>query len=237
MSAPLPPDEEARLTELASYGVLDTPPEPAFDRITRLAARIFKVPVALISLIDRERQWYKSHHGIEHEEDSREHAFCAYTILEGRTMVVPDAALDERFRDNPTIGGPTGIRFYAGAPLITPRGQRLGTLCVIDTRPGQFTAADVAILEDFAGLVMDEMNLRLTSERNLAELEFRKRADLTLRATRDELEERIQQRTTALVEAEARYRGIFENASEGIYQVRPNGGFLSVNPSFARLLG
>ena len=237
MSALLPPDEEARLRELASYGVLDTPPEPVFDRITRLAARIFKVPVALISLLDRERQWYKSHHGIEQEEDSREVAFCAYTVLEGRTLVVPDATLDARFRDNPTVGGPTGIRFYAGAPLTTPRGQRLGTLCVIDTRPGQFTAADVAILEDFAALVMDEMNLRLTSERNLAELEYRKRADLTMRASRDGLEERIQQRTTALVEAEARYRGIFENATEGIYQVRPDGGFLNVNPAFARLLG
>ena len=237
MLVPLPSDEEDRLKELASYGLLDTPPEPAFDRITRLTAQVFRVPIALISLIDRERQWFKSHHGTESEADTREHAFCAYAILEPSTLVIPDATLDGRFLANPTVVCPGGIRFYAGAPLTTPNGFRLGTLCLIDTRPREFISGDVAILEDFAALVMDEMNLRLNSQRNLSELDWRKRADLTLRATRDELEVRIQQRTTALVEAEARYRGIFENAVEGIYQVLPGAGFLNVNPAFARLLG
>ena len=237
MPVPLPSDEDARLRELSCYGLLDTPPEPAFDRVTRLAARIFQVPVSLISLVDREREWFKSHHGTSVESDSREHAICAYTILEPRTLVVPDTTLDERFRDNFSVVCPGGVRFYAGAPLTTPNGFRVGTLCIVDNQPREFTAADVAVLEDFAQIVMDEMNLRLVSERNLAELERRKRADLSLRATRDELEVRIQQRTTALVEAEARYRGIFENAVEGIYQARPDGGFLSVNPAFARLLG
>ena len=237
MPVPLPADEDDRLRELSCYGLLDTPPEPAFDRVTRLVAQVFRVPVALISLLDRERQWFKSHHGTDAESDSREHAFCAYTILNTATLVVPDATLDTRFRENPTVTRPGGIRFYAGAPLTTPNGYRLGTLCLLDARPREFSGADAAILEDFASIVMDEMNLRLVSERNLAELERRKRADLSLRATRDELEARIQQRTTALVEAEARYRGIFEHAVEGIYQVLPGGGFLSVNPAFAHLLG
>ena len=237
MPVPLPSDEDERLRKLSCYGLLDTPPEPAFDRVTRLVAQVFRVPVALISLIDRERQWFKSHHGTEIESHTREHAFCAYTILEPRTLVVPDAAQDARFRDHLNVICPGGIRFYAGAPLTTPNGLRLGTLCILDCHPREFTAADVAILEDFATVVMYEMSLRLVSERNLADLDRRKRADLSMRATRDELEARIQQRTTALVEAEARYRGIFENAVEGIYQVQVGGGFLSVNPAFARLLG
>ena len=237
MPVPLPADEDDRLRELSCYGLLDTPPEPAFDRVTRLVAQVFRVPVALISLLDREREWFKSHYGTTDTADTREHAFCSYTILEPGTLVVPDATLDARFHHNPTVTRPGGIRFYAGAPLTTPNGYRLGTICLLDSRPREFSADEVAILEDFASIVMDEMNLRLISERNLAELERRKRADLSLRATRDELEARIQQRTTALVEAEARYRGIFEQAVEGIYQARPEGGFLSVNPAFAHLLG
>ncbi len=237
MSAPLPIDEEERLRALSAYGALDTPMEPAFDRITRLAARIFRVPVALISLIDRERQWLKSHFGTDLQETTREHAFCAHTILQCRTLIIPDATLDARFCGNPFVTGAENVRFYAGAPLITPSGYCLGSLCLLDSRPREFPGEDVTVLEELAAMVMHELTLRLSTESNLAELEQRKRADLSMRATRDELEVRIQQRTAALVEAEARYRGIFENAVEGIYQVRPGGGFLSVNPAFASLLG
>ncbi len=238
MPAPLPPDEEDRLKELSCYGVLDTPPEPSLDRITHLTARIFKVPIALISLVDRERQWYKTRVGLDLIHSPRDGAICAYAILENRTLVVPDAALDERFRQLALVSGPPHVRFYAGTPLTTAQGYRLGTLCVIDRVPrDDFGPNDVAILEELAKLVMEEIEQHLHTERSLAELELRKRADQSMRATRNELETRIAQRTTALVEAEARYRGIFENAVEGIYQARPGGGFLSVNPAFAHLLG
>ena len=238
MSAPLPPDEEDRLKELACYGVLDTPPEPALDRITHLAARIFKTPIALISLVDRERQWYKANVGLDENYSPRDGAMCAYAILENRTLVVPDATLDERFHRFESVVGPGHVRFYAGAPLITAQGYKLGTLCVIDREPRHdFGPDDILILEELAQLVMAEIEQRVRTERSLAELETRKRADQSMRATRDELEARIAQRTTALVEAEARYRGIFENAVEGIYQARPGGGFLSVNPACAHLLG
>ncbi len=238
MPAPLPHDEEDRLKELSYYGVVDTPPEPALDRITRLAAHIFKASIATISLIDRDRQWYKSCVGLDVLFTPRDEAICAHTILANRTLVVPDASRDERFRHLAAVTGPPHVRFYAGAPLTTLQGFRLGTLCVIDGQPrDDFGPDDIAILEDLARLVMEEIEQRLYIERSLAELETRKRADQSLRATRDELETRIAQRTSALVEAEARYRGIFENAVEGIYLARPGGGFLSVNPAFAHLLG
>ncbi len=238
MPAPLPPDEEDRLKELVCYGVVDTPPEPALDRITRLTAQVFKVPVVLISLVDHDRQWYRARVGLDADHHPREAGLCAYAILEGRTLVVPDATRDERFRDLGMVAGPPHIRFYAGTPLTTLQGYRLGTLCVIDVHPrDNFGPDEVRILEELATLVMEEIEHHLQTERSLAELEVRKRADQSMRATRDELEIRIAQRTTALVEAEARYRGIFENAVEGIYQARPGGGFLSVNPAFAHLLG
>ncbi len=237
MPAPLPTDEEDRLKELVSYGILDSPAELAFDRITVLAARIFRVPMAFITLIDRERQWLKSCYGFAGHDTDRGDAFCAHTVLAGATVIVPDATLDERFRDNIYVTGEPHVRFYAGAPLTTPRGHTLGSLCVVDTRPREFSPDDRRTLEDLAALVMHELHLRLTSERSLAELEMRKRVDVNLRATRDDLEARIQQRTTALVEAEARYRSLFENAAEGIYQFKPGEGFLSVNPAFANIFG
>ncbi len=238
MPVPLSPDEEDRLKELACYGVLDAPPEPALNRITQLAAHIFKAPIALISLVGRDHQWYKACVGLDGDHTPRSGAICAYAILGNRTLVVPDATLDERFRRFESVTGAPHVRFYAGAPLITLQGYKIGTLCVIDLHPRHdFGPDDIGILEELAQLVMEEIEQRLHTERSLAELETRKRADQSMRATRDELEARIARRTTALVEAEARYRGIFENAVEGIYQARPGGGFLNVNPAFAHLLG
>ena len=237
MPALLPPDEEDRLKELACYGVLEAP-DPALDRITRLAARVFKTPIALVSLVDRERQWFKARVGLDLVSSPRNVGICAYAILEDRALVIPDATLDERFRGLGMVAGPPHLRFYAGVPLTTAQGHRLGTLCVLDHRPrGDFGPDEVRILEELGSLVMEEIERHHYTRRNAAELEVRKRADQGLRATRDELEARITQRTTALVEAEARYRGIFENAVEGIYQAQPGGEFLSVNPAFAHLLG
>ena len=152
-------NEAARLGALRAYHVLDTAPQPSFDRITTLVARVLDVPIALVSLIDDERQWFKSCVGLGVGQTDRDVAFCAYAIHEDTTLVVTDAAEDHRFRDNPLVTGAPFIRAYAGAPLITPAGLRLGTLCAIDPRPRAFTAAQLATLRDLADIVIDELEL------------------------------------------------------------------------------
>ena len=119
MKAPLPPDEAQRLVSLHEYAVLDTPGEACFDDLTQLAALICEAPIALISLIDENRQWFKSRVGLDAAETTRDIAFCAHAIQQMELFIVPDATLDVRFADNPLVMGPLGIRFYAGAPLIT----------------------------------------------------------------------------------------------------------------------
>lgn len=131
----MPPDEAGRLAELERLGVLDTPPEMATDRVTRLAAAVFHTPIALISLIDRNRQWFKSRVGVDVAETPRDQAFCAHAILGRDLMIVPDASQDPRFRENPLVTGDMHLRFYAGAPLITRRGFAIGTLCLLDRVP------------------------------------------------------------------------------------------------------
>ena len=160
MSFPLPPNEEQRLAALRRYAVLDTPPEKAFDNITDLAARIFKVPIAAVTLIDADRQWFKSCVGLETREVGRNLAFCAHAILGTEVLVVPDAREDVRFADNPLVTGPPHIRFYAGAPLTTSNGLNLGTLTVSDTKPRRLTQHETATLASLAMLVVDEMELR-----------------------------------------------------------------------------
>lgn len=158
---PCPADEPQRLIALKRYALLDTPPEEAFDRITRLAARVFGMPVSLISLIDETRQWFKSRHGFEAPWTSREVAFCSHTILDTKALVVGDASKDDRFSTNPLVTGDPNIRFYAGAPLVTPEGHVLGTLCVIDRQPHtDFSEEQQQLLQDLAGLVMTELEGR-----------------------------------------------------------------------------
>ncbi len=170
MNAPLPPNEAERLQALRNYDILDTPPEIAFERLVSLAARLFNVPIALVSLIDTDRQWLKSCFGMDTRETSRELSFCAHTILSEQVMVVPDARADLRFADNPTVTGASGIRFYAGAPLQTPSGHNLGSFCLVDTVPHQFTQEQQSMLEDMAAIVVDELELRRTA-RELRESE------------------------------------------------------------------
>jgi two-component sensor histidine kinase len=158
---PLPLDEPQRLIALKRYDLLDTPPEQAFDRITRLAAAVLGMPISLITLIDESRQWFKSRHGLDAPWTRREVAFCSYTILDIKPMVVQDAMADERFAANPLVTGETHIRFYAGAPLVTPEGHVLGTLCVIDQPPHpEFSDEQRRVLQDFASLVMTEIEAR-----------------------------------------------------------------------------
>lgn len=164
---PRPFDDEQRLDALNSYAVLDTPAEPVFDRITGLVSRIFKVPIALISLVDRDRQWFKACVGLDVRETSRDLAFCAHAILSDAVMVVPDAREDPRFRCSQLVVGPPHIRFYAGAPLVTAEGFRLGTLCVIDTQPRpMLTLEERATLRDLTAMVVNELEHRRIRQGN-----------------------------------------------------------------------
>lgn len=158
------PTESERLAALERLEVLDSPSEPLFDSLTELAAQTFNAPIALISLVDHERQWFKACVGLDVDHTSRDISFCQHAILSDQVFVVLDAAHDERFRDNPLVTGPPDIRFYAGAPLITPQGYRLGTICVIDTVPRQtFSDVDASRLQAIAMSVMQALVLRLDS--------------------------------------------------------------------------
>jgi diguanylate cyclase (GGDEF)-like protein len=152
-----PEDEAARLGTLRSLGILDTPPEERFDRITRIAKRLFGVPIALVSLVDENRQWFKSCVGLDASETSREISFCGHAILGDEIFIIPDAAEDDRFADNPLVVGEPNIRFYAGYPLSAPNGRKLGTLCVIDQQPRKLGNEDVEALKDLASMVEREI--------------------------------------------------------------------------------
>jgi len=152
--------EQRRLHTLDQYDVLDAPPTEAFDRVTRLATRLFEVPVAMVNFIDRENQWCLSTCGMDLERTSLEASFCVHTVDHEDVMVVEDATADARFADNPLVTGASHVRFYAGAPLVAPNGHSLGALCLLDDEPRSFSAEDRALLTDLAGVVMDELNLR-----------------------------------------------------------------------------
>ncbi|VVD61703.1 GGDEF domain-containing protein [Pandoraea fibrosis] len=157
-------NEAERLAALRRYEILDTPPEPAFDRIVRLASYVLGTPISLVSLIDETRQWFKAHKGIDTSQTPRSMAFCAHAILGDDVFVVPDARADRRFADNPLVTGEPNIRFYAGAPLRTPEGHRLGTLCVIDRRPRTLDDEKRALLADLSALVVDALELRRVNQ-------------------------------------------------------------------------
>lgn len=147
MNPPILPNEAERLRALADYHVLDTRPETAFDDLTALAAQISGCPIALVTLVDASRQWFKSRVGFDKTETSREVSFCAHAIANASSLtVVPDARLDARFADNPFVTEQQGIRFYAGAPLLTPECHALGTLCVIDRTPRNLTPEQLGAL-------------------------------------------------------------------------------------------
>jgi diguanylate cyclase (GGDEF)-like protein len=150
-------NELQRLQLLNALQLLDTGPDERFDRLTRMAKRLFDVPIALVSLVDFNRQWFKSCAGLDVTETSRDISFCGHAILGDEIFVIPDTTADVRFFDNPLVTGPPYIRFYAGCPLHVSRNAKVGTLCIIDTRPRQMTAADNAALKDLAGMVQDEL--------------------------------------------------------------------------------
>lgn len=151
--------EKHRVQALKDYAVLDTPPHPSFDAVTRAAQIAFDVPIALISLLDETRQWFKSCIGLEVRETPREISFCTHAIGQSDVYVVPDAAKDPTFADNPLVTGAPHIRFYAGAPLVDAEGYALGTLCIIDTRPRSFPAHDRRHLAALGECAMNAIEL------------------------------------------------------------------------------
>jgi PAS domain S-box-containing protein len=163
---PIPENEAERLEALRRYDILDTPPEAAFDRITTLAARLFQVPIALVSFVDESRAWFKSCHGFELQEVKRDDTICSFALLYNEILIVPDTRKDDRFACNPFVQQEPGLRFYAGAPLITQDGFNLGTLCLLDMKPRSGLSADEqATLTDLAAMVIDELELRLAARK------------------------------------------------------------------------
>jgi GAF domain-containing protein len=157
-----PANEEKRIEALKRYNILDTPPDGSFDRITKLASSIFDVPIAIISLVDTERIWFKSAHGLNVNQINRDPGLCASAILSEDVYVINNAATDPRTLTNPLVAGDFGLRFYAAAPLQTEDQCNLGTLCIIDKTPRDLTEKEQKILKELADVVMDEMELRLS---------------------------------------------------------------------------
>ncbi|NNE82413.1 MAG: sensor domain-containing diguanylate cyclase [Alphaproteobacteria bacterium] len=154
------PNEADRLAALHRYDILDTPPEESFDRITRLAKSALQMPIVLVSLVDADRQWFKSRQGLDATETPRNISFCTHAIMQDEPLIIPDALDDSRFRQNPLVTGEPYIRFYIGIPLKTPDGYNIGTLCAVDQQPRELSDEQINLLWDLARLVMDELELR-----------------------------------------------------------------------------
>lgn len=159
ITAPIPLDEQERLAALRALKILDTPPEERFDRVTRLAAKLFDVPIAYVALIDSTRQWFKSKQGLKTCQTPRDVSFCGHAVLQDDALVIQDATLDERFADNPMVTGEPFVRFYAGQSLKAADGQRIGTLCVVDRKPRVFGERERELLRELADMIEKELGL------------------------------------------------------------------------------
>ena len=158
--APIPKNELERIASLYALNLLDTPPEERFDRLTKTATQIFHVPISTLTLIDANREWFKSCQGLSKTEGDRAISFCGHALVEDEILVIPDTKKDERFLDNPMVVGYPYIRFYAGVPIISTDGQRIGVFCVKDTKPREFSKDDEGILKGLAGWAELEINFR-----------------------------------------------------------------------------
>ena len=161
MTCPVPSNEEKRIEALKKLGLLDTPPDGSFDKITQLAATLFDVPISIISLVDTDRIWFKSHYGLPVRQIDRAPGLCASAILSDEVYVVENARNDPRTLANPLVASDFGLQFYAAVPLRTEEQYNLGTLCIIDKQPRPFTEKEKKILAQLGDLVMDEMHKRL----------------------------------------------------------------------------
>src|SRR5436190_19609960 len=195
MTAPIPKNEKQRLKVLWQYSVLDTMPEEIFDDLTELAARICEAPVAMITLVDEDRQWFKAKVGVSINETSRDISFCAHAITQPGLFIVPDATRDERFAKNPLVKSDPKVRFYAGAPLVTPDGYALGTLCVIDKVPRELRPEQKQALRILARHVVSQLELR----RRSGELAYAQHE-------RDRIQQHLEQARAQLAEARRELR-------------------------------
>ena len=193
--------EAERLAALRRYKILDTEPEQRFDDLALLASQICGTPMALISLVDRDRQWFKARVGVDVAQTPRDIAFCAHAIRQPDLFIVPDTLQDARFRDNPLVLTEPHIRFYAGAPLVTTDGQALGTICVLDRRPRVLTKAQAAALEALTRQVISQLDLRLSLDELAAALEARDRAEQIQERLVGELREALDERGASFVAA------------------------------------
>ena len=216
--------EQQRIQALRRYHVLDTAPDERFDRITHMVSQIFRVPIAIISLIDEHRQWFKSRVGILAPETARDIAFCNTTIAGQDALVVEDTAEDPRFAKNPLVIGPLKFRFYAGVPLRSSEGQNIGTLAIIADKPRQLEAWEIRTLSDLAEFVMSELELW----RRLHELQTDLQVEVTEALARGQFEREL---------AARRFRGLVEFAPEITLQFERDGRLLYASPSLQRVTG
>lgn len=206
--APLPENEQQRLEALRSFDILDSIQESAFDNMVQLASYICQTPIAAISLVDEQRQWFKAITGLAAKETPRSVAFCAHAILQDEVMIVPDATQDERFFDNPLVAGEPDIRYYAGVPLVTSHGYHLGTLCVIDRVPRELNTEQLEAIKVLANNIMAHLQLRLSNKQIRNQIK-----DLELAAT------------------------IFQASSEAMLVTDADNLIITVNPAFTLLTG
>ncbi len=226
MKALLPENELERLAALRRYRILDTPPDGAFDHITEVAASLFRVPIAIVSLVDHDRIWFKSHHGLEARQVERDAGLCASAILSPDVYHLRDAIHDPRALANPLVAGSLGLRFYAAAPLRTHDGFNLGTLCVIDRQPRELAPAEAEMLTKLAALVMDQMELRLAAGK-VADLEQVERR----------MSEQLRQANEALVQSEERFHDLFDEAPIAYVHEGVDSRFIQANRAAMRILG
>jgi len=217
--APIPPDEADRLAALRSFDLLDTPPETEYDDLTRLAALVCETPIALISLVDPCRQWFKSHFGLDAKETHRDIAFCSHAILQDDLFIVPDTFEDVRFKDNPLVTGEPNIRFYAGMPLTEPEGHNLGTLCVIDRVPRILNPQQQDGLRSLARQVVAQFVLRRQVEQMKNLVAEREKAESELRAS------------------DRKFRAIFDSMFEFIGLLAVDGTVLEANRTALKAAG
>ena len=209
--------EENRLLALSAFAVLDTPPEQAFDDLTWLAAQLCEKPMALVSLVDADRQWFKSRRGLDLESTPREQSFCAHALRSPEVLEVPDALLDPRFAKNPLVTGHPHLRFYAGAPLVTADGYIMGTLCVLDTSPGRLSEVQRNQLRILAAQVVSQLEVRRQARELASEVRARLVADVALREQRRVLD------------------GVLNNTDALIYAKDVAGRFVMTNAELERV--